>query len=425
MRYLILLILTIIGVFWLGSYLFEHSVNVVINWGDLGSITLTSTFLIIAVIVSFLSLFILITIFRLFFGLRKRIKRIKQKKLSSQAKLELTRGLVHFTEGHWAESEKALVDHVGYSETPLLNYLVAARAAHMQEDYNQRDIYLKKASEQGDEAQTAVLVSQAEMQFTSGQLEQARATLIHLLEASPKHPYAIKILAKIYFKQEDWGNLFSLLPELNKQSLIKERDRNKYEATTLNGIFMTLADKKDRHKMQVLWKKLPADTRGKPETVLLYCNALSVLGDKKTSDKLLISTLDKNWDERLIERYGQIEHNNLGVAIKRAENWLEMHGNSPHLLLSLARLNRNFKLWGKSKAYYNFSLNFSPSATVYLELAELLEELDEIENAQTCYKLGLKYSIHNKGELLNLKSSRSADVSLAVLPEIDDDAFSI
>ena len=423
MRYVILSVLLAIGAFWLGSYAFEHSVEVFIQWEKWGSVTLTSTSVIIIILLSLLTIYLLITILRFLFGLRKRINHYKHQKLSIQANQELTKGLVHFTEGHWQQAEKVLTNNVNHSDTPLLNYLAAARAAHMQNAYEQRDIYLKKASEEGDDAQTAVSVSQAEMQFTSGQLEQARATLIHLLEVSPKHPYAIKLLAKIYYEQEDWSNLLSLLPVLDKASLIKEQDSKKYEITALAGIFMTLAHKNERQKIQLLWKKLPTDIQQRPEIFLLYCQALSDAGDNKTSDKQLIGYLSKNWNEKIIKRYGLIEHENLGVAIKRAEKWLEGHETSPNLLLALARLNKKYHLWGKSKAYYNSSLNFSPNAAVYLELAELLEELGEGENAQTCYKFGLKYAINKKGEILNLKSSRASDSSLAVAPSINEENF--
>ncbi len=424
MRYVILLLLLIVGAFWLGSYAFEHSVDVYVKWGEWGSVTLTSTTVLIATVLGLLASYILITVVKTLFGLPSRVRRYKQKKLTAKATQELTKGLVYFTEGHWDKSEKTLLDNVAYSETPLLNYLAAARSAHMQEAYGRRDSYLKTAGEQGDDAQIAVSVSQAEMQFTSGQLEQARATLIHLREISPKHPYANKLLAKIYYQQEDWSNLFTLLPELETQSLIKGNDRQKYETTALTGIFHILAHKKEPQKLQGLWKKLPTDIREKPEAILLYCSALSDSGEKIASDKLLIATLNKSWDESLIERYGLIEHNNISSAIKQGEKWLVHNERSPMLLLALARLNKKYQLWGKSKLYYNSSLNFSPSAAVYLELAELLEELGELENAQTCYQLGLEYSIHNKGQVLHLKPSRDTDTNLAVVPEIDEEIYS-
>jgi HemY protein len=419
MRYLFIFF-AIVGAFWLGIYAVDHSSDIVIKyqWDENPmSVTLTSTTLLVAGLLGLVGLYLFFSILKFFFGLRKRLKLRKTAKLTTKASQDLTNGLVQFSEGHWKQSEKILLSNIKYSETPSLNYLVAARSAHMQEAYERRDKYIKTASELGGDVQTAVSISQAEMQFGSEQFEQARATLVHLLEAAPKHPYAIKLLAKVYFKQQDWRNLFELLPTLSKQGLIQKEDREKYEATALKGIFLTLAQNEDKQQLQVLWKKLPADLKEKPQAVLLYCRALSEAGDVASSDKLLISSLNKNWDEDLVERYGKIEHKNLGNAIKQGEKWLLEHDKSPMLLLALARLHRDYKLWGKSKSYYNSSLNLLPSADVYLEFAELLEELEEFDNAQICYKQGLDYSINQKGQILNLKTLRSVDASLSVVSD--------
>jgi len=413
MRYL-LLFLFIVGAFWLGIYVVQHSSDITINyfWNDNPmSVSLTSTTLLIVGILGILCLYVLFSLLKFLLGLKKRLKNRRQVKLSLKSKQELTKGLVQFTEGRWEESEHLLINSVDYSETPLLNYLAASRSAHMQEAYDRRDDYLKTASLQGDDAQVAVAVSQAEMQFSSNQLEQSRATLIRLLEGSPKHPYALKLLAKVYYQQEDWNNLFNILPDLDNLSLIKDKDNKKYQKTALTGIFDSLARKKDTKSLHNLWKKLPKNSHENPELLLLYCKALSEAGDNELSNKLLIENVTKNPNEKLFERYGLIEHESLGEAIKQAEKWLLDNSNSPMLLLSLARLNRQYQLWGKSKSYYNASLNFSPSSAVYLELAELLKELSEDENAQLCYKQGLEYSIHKKGEILNLKALRSVDTS--------------
>lgn len=413
MRY-ILLFLFIVGAFWLGISAVQHSSDITINYqwnANPMSVSLTSTTLLIVGVLGILALYIFFSLLKFVFGLKQRLKNGKQAKLSLKAKQELTKGLVQFTEGRWEESEHVLLNNVEHSETPLLNFLAAARSAHMQEAYDRRDDYLKTASEEGEEAQVAVAVSQAEMQFSSNQLEQSRATLIRLLEVTPKHPYALKLLAKVYYQQEDWNNLFSLLPDLDKLSLIKEKDNRKYQRTALTGIFHSLARKKDSKSLQALWKKLPNNLYENPEVLLLYCEALNESGDSEKSNKLLIDALAKKPDEKLFERYGLIEHENIGNAIKKAEKWLLDNSKSPMLLLALARLNRNFQLWGKSKSYYNASLNFSPSSAVYLELAELLEELSEHENAQLCYKQGLEYSIHKKGEILNLKALRPIETT--------------
>ncbi len=421
MRYFILLLFVTIGAFWLGSYAFEHSVEVNIQWGDWGNIALTSTTILIGTVLGFIALYAVIALLRTLFALPKRIQTYKKTKLLTKANQELTQGLIHFTEGHWVQSEKTLMNTVDHSEAPLLNYLAAARAAHIQGKTEQRDNYLKVATDLGEEAQTAVSVSQAEMQFSGGQLEQARATLINQLEVTPKHAYANKLLAKVYYKQEDWNNLFALLPKLDQKDLQRNGLYQKYEDNAFAGVLRSLSHKKDLSELQTLWKKTPAPIKEKPNSILLYCETLSNAGDDVASNKLLVSSLNKNWNEGLAERYGLLNHPTLGVAIKQGEKWLADQPRSPMLLLSLARLNRQYKLWGKSKTYYNTCLNLAPSAKIYLELAELLEELNEQENAQGCYKLGLNYSIHQKGRIFNLKSSaKGSNTGLSVVPEIDE-----
>ena len=112
--------------------------------------------------------------------------------------------------------------------------------------------------------------------------------------------------------------------------------------------------------------------------------------------------MEKDFDESLASYVSELIHEDLGLAIKDAEQWLEKHPRSPGLLLSLARLNREHKLWGKSKAYFNSSLNLKPNAAVYHEFGQLLETLKENEAAQTCYQYGLRFSLTNKGEVLNI-----------------------
>lgn len=410
MRYFLLFFL-IIGIAWVFVTAIQHSSDITITylWNDSPmSVTLTSTTLLIITALALIALYFIFNFLRFLLGFKRRLNERRDNKLAVLANKQLTQGLIQFTEGHWNKSEKLLTDNVAYSETPLLNYLAAARAAHMQEAYDRRDDYLKTASQQGEGAQIAVAASQADMQFSSSQLEQARATLIHLLELSPKHPYGLKLLAKIYYQQEDWNNLFNLLPDLDKLALIKENDNKKYQKTTLRGVFSSLSNKKDIRNLQGLWKKLPESAQQNPEILLLYCEALSDVGEEEQSNKLLIAELNKNPNEELFERYGLIEHKNLGKSIKEAEKWLLENDKSPMLLLALARLNRKYQLWGNSKSYYNASLNFSPSAAVYLEFASFLEELGEQENAELCYKKGLQYSINKKGEILTLKDTKAS-----------------
>ena len=74
---------------------------------------------------------------------------------------------------------------VDYSESPLLHYLAAARAAQLQGRYQERDKYLKAAHEARPEAEFAIGVTQAEFQLAHPQTTESIATLTHFPTLQP------------------------------------------------------------------------------------------------------------------------------------------------------------------------------------------------------------------------------------------------
>jgi HemY protein len=405
--YLLVFLLAAAGILWLSNVLKQYPELVTITWADYTT-EITTSRLIAGILITLVAFYIFFRLLKHLLSMGKYIRAYRHKRHCNKAQNELMQGLVLLTEGDWAKAEQQLLNHVEYSEIPVLNYLAAARVAHMQEKYTRRDQHLKRASEQADDAKIAIAVSQAEMQLHSEQYEQARATLINLLEHSPRHTYARKLLAKTYFRQEDWKNLAILLQELGKVDGISEDEYARYEAASLKGIFQMYANEEGLGELKTVWKKLPATIRNKNASILLYCKALITAGDSGMAGKLLSKTLNKNWDEALVELYGNTSHDNLNAAIQQAEKWLEDHDNSPLLLLTLARLYRNNQLWGKARHFYESSLNLAPHAKGYLEFAELLEQIGEKENANICYQQGLRYCINKKGKPISLKHMREA-----------------
>lgn len=400
--YLVILLVLVAVVVWLGQLVLSNPGMTTITWG-VWSLEMKTATLAAAVLLACVAFYLLVAFLRYTLGMRRSLSRLRAARLGSKASRALTQGLIQLTEGHWDKAEKLLVDHAPYSDTPLLNYLAAARAAHMREAYGRRDELLKQAIESDSKASVAVGVSQAEMQFGSGQLEQAHATLVRLRELSPKHPYVLKLLAKVLYRQENWDALLELLPELSKQNLLKSEDMDKVQGATLKAMFRHYAKGGKTDKLQATWKKLPSAIRDNPQAILLYAEALHQAGDELACASLISSNLNKRWDDGLANLYGRIQHHSLGNTIQQAEKWqLAQADNNPALLLLLARLYNQQKLWGMAKSYYESSLNQAPNAEGYLELAELLETMKEPENAQRCYRMGLRFCIRSEGEKLSL-----------------------
>jgi HemY protein len=59
------------------------------------------------------------------------------------------------------------------------------------------------------------------------------------------------------------------------------------------------------------------------------------------------------------------------------------------LLLTLARLCLQAKLWGKARSYLEESIAILPKVAAYQELGLLLEQLGEPDKALECFRTGL------------------------------------
>jgi HemY protein len=81
----------------------------------------------------------------------------------------MTRGMIEVAEGNFARGERMLARAASTSDSPLFNYLQAARAAHLQGRNERRDDWLKLAYREIPEAANAVLLTQAEFQLDQGQ----------------------------------------------------------------------------------------------------------------------------------------------------------------------------------------------------------------------------------------------------------------
>jgi len=109
--------------------------------------------------------------------LPRNLKNRSQNRRYAKVRRQLTQGLIDLAEGRFEQAENHLVRLVDLSESPLVHYLSAARAAQLQGKHDARDNYLKAAHDANPDAELAIGVTQAELQLAHLQNEQALATL--------------------------------------------------------------------------------------------------------------------------------------------------------------------------------------------------------------------------------------------------------
>jgi HemY protein len=317
----------------------------------------------------------------------ERVAEWRRKRRSLKARQALTRGLVELAEGRWKVAERHLTRNVAQSETPLLNYLAAARAAQLQGEHARRDDYLHLAHESMPSADVAVGLTQAELQLAHQQYEQALATLMHVRALSPRHTYVLTLLKKLYENLGDWKKLEEMMPELKRRKVITDVDyqalerrvyheRLKQESSTLESLVS-------------YWQLIPKGVKQQQEMLIEYCNYMMALDAGSRVEPLIANSLFQEWNSTLVSLYGNIELANPSHQLAVAEGWLQNRAEDPVLLLTLGRLSLQNKLWGKARSYLEASIGIVPSAESYQQLGLLLERLGEDEEALHCFRAGL------------------------------------
>lgn len=300
---------------------------------------------------------------------------------------QATRGYIAISEGKLAHGERLLTRGARRSGAPLMNYLAAARLAHQQNDTGRRDGWLRLAFEQEPAAVDAVLLAQAEMQMDDQDFDSALATLTRVREHNPRHVQALKLLAALHWRRQQWRELVDLLPELRAAPPMPPE---KIERWTKDAFEALLADPAlDETGVSQLWDELPKVLRRDPRLVLARARALARCGALDVADAEIRRALRDTWDANLIRFYGELQLPEVSRQLKNAEAFLKERPEDPDLLFTTGRLSFRNQLWGKARSYLETSLSIRPTPETCESLGQLLQRIGDKEAAAKAFERGL------------------------------------
>ncbi len=357
------------------------------------SVETTLALLVGAVLVGYVALWLGWRVLRLAWRLPRLVRDQRERALVDKARGELMKGLMELAEGRWPEAERLLSRHVDDAEMPVLHCLAAARAAQRQDAFDRRDKYLRRAFEAMPDAEVAIGLTQAELQMSAGQTEQALASLRRLHRLAPRHGHVARLLARLYRRVGDWESLLRILPEVRRGRVAAAEELGEMELEAIRGRLGELCEQGDLEALKGLWKGLSKAQRHDAGTALAYAEALRALHADRDAEVVLRQQLERQWSEALIHAYSRLDLPDAQGALQQAENWSRAHPNSPGLLLAVARLAAAKELWGKARGNLERLLEVSPSAEAHLELGHLLESLGDADEAHDHYRRGLERAL--------------------------------
>ena len=367
----------------LGTVVMHEPGFAVFSYGDT-TIEITLVKFYFAAVALFVMLYLLLRILGGIFRWPER-RRAKRKQRREHEILQgLESSILNFSQYKWEDAIKSVTTHIKQSPIRRGQHLFTALCAHNSGQMEMRDAHISSLRNLGENQELANTL-EAEFSLDDGKPDQAISILRN---ESLDNICNLDTLARAYADTANSEELNKVLPKLISHSGRSKRIKESvnYCLEWLVRHYDTVAEEK---ALADLWKVYFAPLKENPVLMRAYVHALIKHQQDALAEQIITMQLDKQWDEHLAVEYGILNIDNVGQRIKLAESWLGKHKYSAGLLLTLGRLSKKQKLWGKAKKYLESSLSRKPLAVTYAELSDLHEQLNETADAQRCAKKGL------------------------------------
>lgn len=290
------------------------------------------------------------------------------------------RGAIAFAEGHWKRAARLLAAGARRSDAPLLNHLLAARAAQRAGDAALARGFLALA-EGVSGARAAVATERARVELALGDPAAALAALDALPGDPP--PAAIGLLLEILTARAEWERLLELLPQARRLAVREPAALDALEARAGASLLERAGTQPDA--VRATWDSLSAATRANPALVERCALALQDGGAGAEAAQLLEAALATRWEPALVRALGRVRDADPLRQLGRMERLLAKHPGDAALLLALGRVAAAGQLWGKARDYLESGLAREPGAEALAELARLCDRHGQPERARELY----------------------------------------
>ena len=220
-----------------------------------------------------------------------------------------------------------------------------------------------------------------------GEDGQRRADLEALASTTNPPPAALLALARLQAEQGDWQPALATLDQARRSRSLLPVTLRALQAELVQSL---LPQVPDGEALQAVWRGTTDKAlRREADAITALAQAERRLGLQGTAADALEAALKKEWDESLARLYGLVPLQPTSKLLRRAEQRLSLHPESPGLLLALAQLCRRDELWGKARDYLNLTLARAATAEAWEEWAELSEQVGDPAEARRGYRNAL------------------------------------
>lgn len=341
------------------------------------------TFFAVVLLLAFVVFYFVLRVFAWLFNLPNQIRKYRELKRYKKAQQSLSVGLLAQEQDNWALAEKQLIKTAKLSENGVMQYLTAARMAHLQQATARRDKYLAQAVDAYPEQAHIVGLVQAKLLETA-EPEKARDILQQLQSQNPRNRAILLAYVQILREQQDLANLKQMLPFIRKHAGWNSAQFNQLSEEI---ICIELRKSQTGDSLNKLWQSLSGSEQKSQSILASYVETALKFEQFEGLSGLLEKSIARNFDEQLVYLYGKINFGPAYDRLKKAQTWQQgKYADNPVLLMTLGRLACQGQVWGQAKDYLTESLKLQPEIETFLVLAQCYEAQGEDREAALVYK---------------------------------------
>ncbi|MCF5717967.1 heme biosynthesis protein HemY [Aeromonas veronii] len=318
------------------------------------------------------------------FGLRRKTLGWYGSRRRRKANQQTVAATLAMAEGHYSQAEKLMIKGASNSDTPLLNYLSAAKAAQARGDDARRDQYLQKAQEENPKAELALTLTQTQLQIEQGQYDTALAMLESVYALNPRHPMVLDQLRQVHLARQDWSALCDLIPTLHKVGKLTPKQEEDLLQQAWSGRLQQAAGSLET--LKAVWQDLPRKLRLEPELLACYGDLLRQLGADGEAATLWQEALRKQPMPQLLARLPKLKLDSYQPLL----TLLQKQQGQPEVDTALAQIYLLAGQLDDAQKLLEQEVERAPSAAAYHALGQLMDKRRLTNKANEYYRQALE-----------------------------------
>ncbi len=306
-----------------------------------------------------------------------------------KAQKNSTLGMLALLEGNNKQAQKLLEKSASRSESPVLTYIAAAKAAHYQGKYDLRDAHFKQAYDSHKDSQLAVGLARAELQLEAQQYEGALATLQDLDKKFPKSRRISELYLSLYPALQQWQNYIDLLNRKRNILALSGEEQATMLLDAYQHLFKEMAAQ-DGEKLQEFWeKKSPRWMRKEQDYQEALLDAHIAADNHQLAEQFLLDKLNKKFSPVWLVYLEKMQFSDAAALISLLDKQLGKASEKGPIHQALAHLQLKENNTEAAIEHLKESVKTQPTIADLALLADLLHKEEREAEANQYYRQGL------------------------------------